>query len=205
MVSFDSLIIGNKYDRPFLAKLWGYTDYHGIARGIVTPKYSNKIIIFITKKKQTSLTQYTDHFDSDKSLLFMEGEDKHKNDERLINSIYSTDEIYLFYREIHHTSFEYMGRIYLSTYEQNLGSKPSKFIFSTNKFYSVAYNDMCSEENTYGNSFDTFLPDDEGKAKIQKHISYERSIKNRARAIEIHGCTCIVCGFNFNKVYGKKL
>lgn len=31
---------------------------------------------------------------------------------------------------------------------------------------------------------------------------YERNPKNRKRAIEIHGTTCMVCGFNFEKFYG---
>ncbi|MBN3407950.1 hypothetical protein CJF15_02020 [Clostridium botulinum] len=204
MISFDSLIIGNTYNRPYLAKLWGYKDFHGIARGIVTPRNTNKIIIFITKQKQDSLTEYTDHFDRDRCLLFMEGEDKHKRDERLINSINSNDEIFLFYREVHHTPFEYMGKIHLSYYIKN-SIKPSQFVFSTNRFYSNAYNGLTCEENTSGNSFDTFDSEDEGKPKIVKHISYERNLKNRAKAIEIHGTICSVCSFNFNEFYGKEL
>lgn len=204
MVSLDSLIIGNKYDRPYLAELWGYKDFHGISRGIVTPKNDNKIIIFITKNKQKCLTQYTDYYDKSRCLLFMEGQEKHKNDERLINSINSKDEVFLFYREIHHTPFEYMGRIYLSYYIKNF-EVPSKFIFSTNKFYSIAYRELICEENCLGNPFDTFFSESEGKAKIIKHTYYERSLKNRAKAIEIHGTICSICGFDFNKFYGKDL
>lgn len=205
MITLDSLVIGRKYDRACLAKLWGYKDFHGIARGIITPKNTNKIIIFITKKKQDSLTQYVDYFDTKKSLLFMDGEDKHTNDKRLVNSIHSDDEIFLFYREIHHTPFNYMGKIYLSSYIINLSSMPSKFVFSTDSFYSKAYNQLACEENCSGNSFNTFSSEEEGKAKIIKHISYERSLKNKAEAIKIHGTTCSVCGFNFNKFYGEKL
>lgn len=31
---------------------------------------------------------------------------------------------------------------------------------------------------------------------------YERNPRNRKRAIEIHGTTCMACGFNFEKFYG---
>ncbi|WP_249292210.1 HNH endonuclease [Metabacillus flavus] len=33
---------------------------------------------------------------------------------------------------------------------------------------------------------------------------YERNPYNRAKAIEIHGLNCAVCGFNFEKVYGER-
>lgn len=33
---------------------------------------------------------------------------------------------------------------------------------------------------------------------------YERNPQNRKRAIEIHGLNCVVCGFNFEKVYGER-
>lgn len=32
---------------------------------------------------------------------------------------------------------------------------------------------------------------------------YERNPQNRKRAIEIHGTTCMACGFNFGKFYGS--
>ncbi|MEL7597738.1 MAG: HNH endonuclease, partial [Clostridiaceae bacterium] len=32
---------------------------------------------------------------------------------------------------------------------------------------------------------------------------YERSVKNRLEAINIHGTKCRVCGFNFESVYGE--
>ena len=33
---------------------------------------------------------------------------------------------------------------------------------------------------------------------------YERDPKNRKKAIELHGTTCAVCGFDFEKVYGER-
>jgi predicted HNH restriction endonuclease len=41
--------------------------------------------------------------------------------------------------------------------------------------------------------------------KVSRHInSYERNSKLRAKAISIHGTECMACGFNFEKVYGKR-
>ncbi|WP_082683311.1 HNH endonuclease [Fictibacillus sp. FJAT-27399] len=33
---------------------------------------------------------------------------------------------------------------------------------------------------------------------------YERRPENRKKAIEIHGLSCVVCGFNFEEVYGER-
>ena len=33
-ISFSNLIPGEVYDRPELAELWGYEEWHAIARGI---------------------------------------------------------------------------------------------------------------------------------------------------------------------------
>lgn len=45
--------------------------------------------------------------------------------------------------------------------------------------------------------------DKEGK-KIEYYTAkYERSSRNRAAAIKIHGYCCAVCGFNFSEVYGN--
>jgi 5-methylcytosine-specific restriction protein A len=37
------------------------------------------------------------------------------------------------------------------------------------------------------------------------HVSYERSPRNRAEAIRIHGTKCHCCGFDFDLVYGPTL
>ena len=64
-VCLDSLVIGQKYERSYLAKLWGYESYHAISRGVVTPIGTNLIILFVTKNKQQSLTQYRDCIEGD--------------------------------------------------------------------------------------------------------------------------------------------
>ncbi|WP_440603461.1 HNH endonuclease, partial [Bacillus sp. GB_SG_008] len=44
----------------------------------------------------------------------------------------------------------------------------------------------------------------EGTAKTYYGTRYERDARNRSAAIEIHGCSCAVCGFDFEKVYGER-
>lgn len=53
-VSFGQITVSQSYSRNELAKLWGYASMHAIARGVVTPKDDNKIILFVTREKQTS-------------------------------------------------------------------------------------------------------------------------------------------------------
>lgn len=44
----------------------------------------------------------------------------------------------------------------------------------------------------------------EGKLQTYYGQRYERDAVNRQRAIDIHGTTCTVCGFDFEKVYGAR-
>lgn len=82
-VSFNSLAIGQSYERPYPAELWGYRGYQAISRGVVTYSNTNLIILFVTEEKQESLTQCKDHLVG--QLLHWEGEEKHSSDERVIN------------------------------------------------------------------------------------------------------------------------
>ena len=201
-ISFENLNEGESYERPYLASLWGYKDWHAIGRGVVTPRNENKIVFFITKEKQDVLTQYVDKLED--GLLYIEGEIRHTTDNRIITSNESGDELYLFYREKHHSPFIYYGRIYLVSYEMNI-SKPSKFIFSISKTDAISMSSLLTENITHGQVDTTFTPDMEGKQRIIQHVIYERSRKNRNRAIEIHGTKCKVCEFDFNSLYGQSL
>lgn len=49
--------------------------------------------------------------------------------------------------------------------------------------------------------FDDFYRD--GEVKEYFGNRFERNVKNRSRAIEIHGTSCLACGFNFEEVYGE--
>ena len=52
---------------------------------------------------------------------------------------------------------------------------------------------------------DSVAGDEEGQARLVQHHIHERSPRNRAEAIRIHGTTCKVCGFDFDAVYGEFL
>lgn len=120
------LQVGHLYERPALASLWGYKSHAAISRGIVTPAGTSLIILFVTKDKQPSGTQYDDDFDG--RLLQMEGEASGSNDERLIASSTSGDKVYLFYRPRHHQPFVYCGEVNLLRYEKHTG-EPTRFTF----------------------------------------------------------------------------
>lgn len=126
-VSFANLIVGAQYDRPQLAKLWGYKGYQALAKGIVTPADTPYIILFVTEEKQSFQTQYHDRLEND--ILYMEGETSHTTDQRIVRAAEKGDEIHLFYRKQHHTDFLYCGRVSLNDYTLNT-SKPSSFVFS---------------------------------------------------------------------------
>lgn len=125
-VGFNHLEFGQAYERPFLAKLWGYQSFHAISKGVVTPAGTKFIIFFVTKEKQEALTQYNDYIDG--NILFWEGEEKHSSDKRVVEALKNGDKIYLFYREVHHTPFVYFGEILLTDYQLRENA-PSEFVF----------------------------------------------------------------------------
>ena len=49
-----------------------------------------------------------------------------------------------------------------------------------------------------------YQPKKEGTVKLYYGKRYERDPANRKKALEIHGVNCVVCGFNFEKVYGER-
>lgn len=48
------------------------------------------------------------------------------------------------------------------------------------------------------------LTKSEGATKYSYSKRYERDPENRRKAIEIHGCRCCICGFDFEMVYGER-
>jgi len=135
-VDFKLIKFGETYERPFLAKVWGYQSFHAISKGVVTPANTKHIIFFVTKDKQEALTQYNDVVDGD--ILFWEGEEKHSSDNRVIEANKNGDEIHLFYRDVHHTPFVYFGKITLTDFQLN-NNKPSEFVFKIN---ALSYEDV---------------------------------------------------------------
>ena len=68
----------------------------------------------------------------------------------------------------------------------------------------IAEESLQVDDITHGTADEKSIPDSEGRKRIGLHVSCERSLKNRERAIEIHGTICEVCEFDFDKTYGSE-
>jgi hypothetical protein len=165
------LQIGQEYDRPELARLWGLRGMQALSRGVYTPAGQNTIILFVTRKKQGCLTQYNDFLDGD--LLFWEGEKGHGSDERIATASARGEEIHLFYRKRHHSPFVYHGRTILTHWIRQ-SAKPSEFVF---KVASLAVD--------VSNMVDgVAAPDDEYRFLTDQELSgIDREIVARSRGI----------------------
>jgi putative restriction endonuclease len=122
----DVLERGRLYTRPQLAQLWGYESFHAISRGVVTPKGKKVILLFVTRDKQDSLTQYRDILSEDR--LEWEGERGHGSDDRIARAHERGEQILLFYRDVHHTPFRYHGEVRLTLFKRET-EQPSQFAF----------------------------------------------------------------------------
>jgi 5-methylcytosine-specific restriction enzyme A len=201
-IKLEKLKEGENYDRPYLARIWGYKASNAIARGVLTPKNDDKLILFITQKKQESLTQYNDYFDGD--VLYIEGETNHANDKRIVEALTKKNKIYLFFREKHHSLFTYFGEVSLLKFFLEK-EKPSRFSFRTKRSEVISETSLSTEMETHGRDQSSYPSNEEGKKVLKKHYSYERNRVNRSTAILIHGTQCKVCGFSFDKFYGSEL
>ena len=134
-VSFAQIDVGAAYSRQKLAALWGSAGLQALARGVLTPRADTKIILFVTRDKQSDAEQYEDELAGD--LLRWDGPTDHFAEDRMLNAAKSGDEIHLFYRERHHSDFTYFGQVTLDGYTTVLNA-PSNFVFETAKSYTVA-------------------------------------------------------------------
>ncbi|WPU92488.1 HNH endonuclease [Mucilaginibacter sabulilitoris] len=125
-IDFSEIEIGQVYGRPYLAKVWGYKTHFPLSRGVVTPSYSDQIILFVTKENQVSATKYNNYIND--GYLYWEGEEKGGNDSRIIAAEQNKDTIHLFYRHKHHTEFFYLGIVKPVSFVKN-EDKPSTFIY----------------------------------------------------------------------------
>jgi hypothetical protein len=125
-ISFNKIEVGKEYSRPKLAELWGYKGYQALAKGVVTPKGTNKIILFVTKEKQSFQEQYQNQLIG--QVLHWEGPTDHFGEDRMVDANNSDDEILVFYRIKHHSDFTYLGIVEVDRYVLHT-AQPSKFVF----------------------------------------------------------------------------
>jgi putative restriction endonuclease len=126
MLDYSGIQIGKRYARPWLAAKWGFASYRAFAKGVFCPRGGGQINLFVTRVKQRTLQQYNDYITGE--YLFWEGEKKHGHDQRIKEAGARQEEIRLFYREIHHSPFEYKGLVELIDFKP-FTDHPSKFVF----------------------------------------------------------------------------
>jgi hypothetical protein len=125
-VSFEGIEVGETYSRNKLAELWGYSGFQALARGVVTPRNDNKIVLFVTHEKQSAAEQYEDELAG--GLLHWEGPTDHFAEGRMLSVTRSVEEIHLFYRERHHSDFVYEGQLQVVSCAPRVDG-PSRFVF----------------------------------------------------------------------------
>lgn len=102
----------------------GLYSYQALARGVVTPRGDNRIILFVTEDKQAFQEQYEDRLSGD--TLQWEGPTDHFAEDLMIEAEDNGDEIHIFHSERHHSDFTYLGRAAVQNVERNIG-RPSRF------------------------------------------------------------------------------
>jgi hypothetical protein len=125
-ISFAKVKKGASYSRHALAELWGYASFHAIARGVVTPRDDNKIVLFVTEEKQASAKQYADRLVGNN--LDWDGPTDHFAEDRMLDAASSGEEIHLFHRKRHHSDFTYCGRLLVVSHVLR-SDRPSHFKF----------------------------------------------------------------------------
>jgi predicted restriction endonuclease len=79
---------------------------------------------------------------------------------------------------------------------------PTQLMLAPDRSEEVAASSLEVDDIVHGDVEDV-IPDSEGRKRLVQHVSYERSPKNRALAIKIHGTRCQACGFDFDEFYGR--
>lgn len=187
MTFLSQLKVGQTYDRNQIAHLLGYASFRAIAKGVVTPSESKLVILFVTKEKQQSLTQYNDYIDG--GFLYWEGEARHGSDERIIKAADNGEQIVLFYRNRHHSPFIFMGEIFLLEFERQK-VKPSEFVFSFSPVESQAEGSIIYEAIDPNSHEYLSLHETERKQLTKTRVGQENFRKN---LIKIWG-KCSVTG-----------
>ena len=140
-------------------------------------------------------------------------EEPTENDEKWLKKAkktYLAGESYLYKRPVKLSQFKIKGfqfgkRIKLSKFDGLLAEvERTGGLEKCDGTPPIAGNSLRTEDLTHGQG-EFHIPDKEGRERYAFHIRYERSRKNRAEAIRIHGAKCKCCELDFNTLYGKEL
>ena len=75
----------------------------------------------------------------------------------------------------------------------------SRYVDVNCRVQNIVFEDLIAEDTANSNSDNTKT---EGGVRVKISKAYERSAKLRQEALEIHGYSCQVCGFDFQDTYG---
>lgn len=217
-LDFTQIKIGYRYSRKDLIDLWPkYSSTRPLERGVVTPADSTQIILFITEIKNEYQPDYNDFYDKENDLLWWDGENKHGNDKRIIQSTQKGDDIHVFYRIQHRELFKYLGRVkLLSAIRRFEPNSPSSFVFEFihDPIIITLPEKQAKNEAKLPKGYAIASEIDQEKLITAKELEGskrfhllslpERNPKNRKHAIEIHGRICMICSFDFDKFYGAE-
>ncbi|MCM1399194.1 MAG: HNH endonuclease [Clostridium sp.] len=106
---------------------------------------------------------------------------------------------------------DYMTRWYKTSYEDVLSTVPKQYVSDFNRGYHWNCNLVArirsseTYENNLSNETHYVVAESqtEGKKTGYYTTKYERNSHNREEAIRIHGTRCMICGFDFQEVYGE--
>lgn len=195
MITSDRLEVDDVYTREDLRRMFSIID-STINTGVFRPKGYNSIWLFVTEHKTPDRTQYSDYFDGD--ILEWDGQTSGRTDHWIINHSGLGLELLLFYRkkkyEFPGAGFRYYGPI---TYKSHSSRNPTHFILQVVDYLeSIVQQDLES----IANEEEYF----EGRKQQRLSAYYERNPQIRLAAIRIHGLICAVCGFDYEKAYGRR-
>jgi hypothetical protein len=204
-IDISQLQVNQTYTAKQLASLWGYKSHHALVKGVFHPKGSDIIILFVTKQRHPGSTQFKNELRG--NIIKIEGADKHGTDQLLQKNLENpTDRIYLFYRENHTLPFTFLGKVHLIQSWIHTDTS-SEFEFFIENFESIE-DDMALldyivhyDENT-SVSLDVMC---QSARHLMHHLKFERDIGIREQVLKSHGTDCSICGFNYERTYGKDI
>ena len=198
-VDFSLMSVGSKYSRKELAKLWGYASFNALARGLVAPTNSNKLISFITRERQSFDEPYENRLRGDE--LFCDGPTDHFGETRMSNLRQGEDELHVFYREIHSQDFTYEGRFDFVSAELRK-DRPSSFVFVRQGRFPAIYETATIDESAVSDKEEGHRVNEGGRVSYITNRS-RRNPGARDLCLTYHGVSCSVCGFEFSLMYGE--
>ena len=109
---------------------------------------------------------------------------------------------------------EKLGKQFDSEYEYSESNPESSLILmfskKSNDIYEISFVSLSDIDAVMESDFEiqdleteVEINDIEGKKVVYYTTKYERSSKNRMAAINHHGTKCMVCGFDFEEIYGE--